>query len=522
MSSIDTLRTALFGNPPSASTKPSREGVLAAVIELKAEAPFVDVKDYGAKGDYNTATVTGTDDTQAFVSAIASLGDTGGTILVPRTFKCLIDGSITLPPNVVLVGESSIGEQNPADLLLRGSTIYLNPSASITLSSSSGFRGVNVFRKGLTFNITYAQVISTFAGSAILLANNTSDHILQDMLVLGFLNGVKSQSTTGANYTSRTKFLGFVGMDCINCVKIYNAADIPVLNGIECWPYVTVASAAETNGAQLKRPGTAVELTGLNDWTKLIVPFNYGYYRGFHIADAENCILYSSGSDYPYSSVSDGSIGILIDGAASEITLIAPQTAQHDHGVYVNSTATKLAATIIAGQFWENRNNGVIVDRGDVQIVGGFTRSSFAGSFGTQALTNAGKISVLAHDYRNVSVALVNTATTIKLRHTNCTFNNVTTLATNPYMATVASQDPLPLNGEDTSFTVTGTTNFGTVTNAPVYSGKTIVLRFTGVLTVNDGGASLFLNGSFTTANGSTLTLWSSGSAWYEQSRCTP
>jgi hypothetical protein len=38
MSSIDTLRTALFGDPPSASTKPSREGVLAAVIELKAEA----------------------------------------------------------------------------------------------------------------------------------------------------------------------------------------------------------------------------------------------------------------------------------------------------------------------------------------------------------------------------------------------------------------------------------------------------------------------------------------------------
>ncbi len=32
---IDTLRDALFGNPPSTATKPSREGVLAAFVELK-------------------------------------------------------------------------------------------------------------------------------------------------------------------------------------------------------------------------------------------------------------------------------------------------------------------------------------------------------------------------------------------------------------------------------------------------------------------------------------------------------
>lgn len=58
MSAIDTIRDALFGNPPSPTTKPSREGVLAAFTEMQASVVAVtnDAVAYPTVGDLPAVT----------------------------------------------------------------------------------------------------------------------------------------------------------------------------------------------------------------------------------------------------------------------------------------------------------------------------------------------------------------------------------------------------------------------------------------------------------------------------------
>ena len=52
-------------------------------VTIASNPGAVNVKDYGAKGNYNTQTSTGDDDRQAIINAIAALGTEGGTVYFP-------------------------------------------------------------------------------------------------------------------------------------------------------------------------------------------------------------------------------------------------------------------------------------------------------------------------------------------------------------------------------------------------------------------------------------------------------
>jgi polygalacturonase len=55
---------------------------------------FVNVKDFGAVGNWNATTGTGTDDSGAIQDAIDSLGQNGGTVYIPNGMKCLVDSNM--------------------------------------------------------------------------------------------------------------------------------------------------------------------------------------------------------------------------------------------------------------------------------------------------------------------------------------------------------------------------------------------------------------------------------------------
>lgn len=80
-------------------------GVGAATLPSSAER--LDVRDYGAKGDWNPYTLTGTDDTSAIRAAIAAC-PMGGTVFFPGTGpnrKYLISGQIDITtPNIRIFG----------------------------------------------------------------------------------------------------------------------------------------------------------------------------------------------------------------------------------------------------------------------------------------------------------------------------------------------------------------------------------------------------------------------------------
>ena len=84
---------------------------------------------------------------------------------------------------------------------------------------------------------------------------------------------------------------------------------------------------------------------------------------------------------------------------------------------------------------------------------------------------------------------------------------------------TVASASPLVLPDTVDNFCdVTGTTSFTNITAVPALAGKTVTLRFAGVLTMTDGG-NLTLDGGYTTAATDTITLFHDGTDWIEVSR---
>jgi hypothetical protein len=66
-------------------------------------------------------------------------------------------------------------------------------------------------------------------------------------------------------------------------------------------------------------------------------------------------------------------------------------------------------------------------------------------------------------------------------------------------------------------FSITGTTTISDIASSSIYLGRLIVLAFTGVLTVTDGG--LKMAGNFVTNNESTLTFVYNGLRWCEVSR---
>src|SRR3990167_1244436 len=82
--------------------------------------------------------------------------------------------------------------------------------------------------------------------------------------------------------------------------------------------------------------------------------------------------------------------------------------------------------------------------------------------------------------------------------------------------ADVASATATTLGNDGCFFDITGTTTITSVTAKP--AGMIVTLQFDGVLTFTDG-SNLKLNGDFTTAAESTITLVSDGTNWFELAR---
>lgn len=480
---------------------------------------------YGVIADYDVESDTGTDDTLSWYRAFTEgLGGGPGRVILRRGGRSLINGVLNVPHSVTIEAESGRTFMGLDGFDANSGDIYIGPSGKITLGNSSGLRRVVAFRKGIEFGITSAQVATQFQGDSIILRDSTWDHCFEDVVIAGFMNGPRSELDSGSNQCNRTRFVGRVMIDCQKAVRIYNAFDIPILDALEGWPLVTYASAAEPNGEQLKRTGPFVYLHGVNDWTKLHVPFNYGAKIGFRITDAGSCTLIAAGSDYPYQATPDGSVGFVLDGASWENRLLFPQAAARDTGIYVASTSPLLALHIYGANLWECRVNGIAVVQGNVQITGGSIRSSFTGSVGIQTGPSAGNVDVDGMDFRNLTTALANDNNAVKLRHRNCRFTNVTTRALNPYRPIIASAAAITPNGEDTTFFLTGTTNIGTINNPEAYVGlgpvSFIVSNAAGAAgpTFLTGGNIAILN-NFATKTGDVIQLVSNGTGWSVSSR---
>lgn len=380
----------------------------------------------------------------------------GGIVRI--TGRRRIASTVTIPNGVVLVGESAQhGEIYPSSDGNRGATLIVDSAATILLRNGSGARNLMVERNGLTYGITSAQVASTFTGTAFTLATNTGDHILENLDILGFQYAIKSQdtSTVGPDaQNNRTRIFNVRG-DCLNGIWLHNAYDVPYIDKVHFWPYVTVGSVAEAGDAQLKRSGVAIKLTGKNDWTKVTNSFSFGYAIGCQVTDGHSVTFLNVSHDHPPGST-DESKGYYFDGDASEIRVIGGQVAGKQYGAHVNcaTSSGRLAATFSATNIWVTTTQAIRIQVGSVQVIGGSLRNDPTSPNGIgikNENTGTAEVTVLGVDFAGLTTAIDNQATTSILRYSACTFRNVTTQITNAYVAT-------------TTPAVTATT--GTVTTA--------------------------------------------------------
>jgi hypothetical protein len=501
----NTARKSIVSLTKGALVKPTGASVYSYAADRDAKTVWLD--DFGTLG---TA-----DDRPVFDAAATFLGSVGGVILIPRRTDINIATTLNLPDNVCLDGQNAgLGSITPSAMGLFGPRINISPTATITLGNSSKVRNLMLWRAGLAFNITSAQVTSTFVGSAITLRNNTTDHVVNDCVIFGFEYAIRS--VAGATNVSRWHFER-INFDCQNGLFLENNYDVGYIREVHGWPFVTSGSTAETNNVQLKRSGATVKLSGLNDWVDVTSCFGFGYMQGFYINNADSCTLMNCKSDHP-STASDGSYGFIIDGTAFENRMIACQAAGKTVGALISSTDTNGRVTVDTFNAWECLNSGILVTNGTAIINSPIIRQTGGAANGISIDATATEVRVNGGALNGLFVGIANASTTTRLFWNNIDFANTLTNVTNDFALSVASADPLVLDREMTVFLVTGTTNFGTISNPENHKGRSIVLKFAGALTVNDGG-NMNLAGSFVTTADDTLVLVSTGTGWLELSR---
>lgn len=477
----------------------------------------------GIVGDYNSITGTGTDDGPAIRSALQALAASGGgTLVIPYTKRPFIGTSFTMPANTsIRFDHCPTGTHDGLALPSFSGTLWLSSAATIKMGNGCQLH-TNVFRAGLKFGITAAQVATSFAGTAILLAANAANIVVRGMVV-GFEYSIEPEDPANTDGTKQSNRIDLqVVVDCKNGPHIHNSYDIGRHNSVHCWPFVTVTSPAEAEGAQLKRPGYALWLSGVNDWTMVFQHFSYGYAVGCRLTNCASVTVVNGGHDHVPGSA-DGSIGYLIEGNAREITLVAPQAAGKQYGIVVNSTTGtgRLACEIVAPRVWVTTTIALDIQGGSVKVTGGTLRNDPVAPKGIGVKnrnTGSAEVMLLGVDFCGLATAIENQASTSILRHHFCTFRNVAVQITNAYMPSLASAGSLVLNGTDFVFTVTGTSNVGNISSPQRYAGRGPVTF------ICVSGFQFLFGGNIITRSGANtpvpagraFTAVSDGANWYE------
>lgn len=473
----------------------------------------VSVKDFGAVGDGTT------NDTAAIQAAIDSLGVKGGTVVIDKDLRCLVDAALTVKPNVSLRGPhkhiGSPSDNTSAPYGSLGGCLIVNAAVTVTIKGGASVSGLLVHRKGMTFP---AANSSAFSGTAITM--NGDDGSVVDCMILGFNRAIDSAGT------QRPKFFNLM-LDNVNGIKVTNCYDIPRIENVHCWPFATIAQyAIDQLPTQLQRAGTAFEILGVADWAKLTNCFAYGYATGFDINNVNTATLTSCTVDGTApSNVLAGSRGFSVRGTSYDTKLIGCQAASQEIGFYLD-TGANIQNQLVNCIAWNGTNHAFFIGSGDWMLTSCVARQYTNGILYNNA---ASRLTIQGFQFGATLTNRLNcnvSSTTGFIRFEGAQAPSVSSggsLVTGTFTsASVASAQPLPIPAHGNDFTVTGTTNFSNLQSG--WAGREVTLYFSGILTVVSGtGAadSIRLNGgsNFTTAAGSTLTLRHNGTQWYEVGR---
>lgn len=491
----------------------SEAAIEAAQVEINRTV-FVDR--YGVGLDWD-------DDWGPAFTAASNAAGAGGTVLAFKRYTLLtepfIQDGVTIrgpwtQPDEILPSTS-------ADYDGRNGTIFIGSAAGLAdglnVNSSCAWEGLTIMPQGLDLpfaNATAAAAgVAAFAGTAFNVAGPGAT--FRNLLILGFNKAIYSGGF------ERVRCIGVRG-DCTNGIDIRGAYDIPEVVDCQFWPYTTVHQTWTTN-ALLRRTGTAFYGESVNDWMRWVRCFSYGYYRGFKASGVNTVTFMFCGADNTSTGgIGDhtGSIGFALDGTCVEPRWIGCQTAAQEIGYsYYNAGGNH--GTMAFCEAWACSGAGLQVGSGCLTVIGGVMRSSPSGIGINNLATGTDHVNVVGTHFENLQTGMYNASPSSILRHDKCTFSGVSVQIVNAYTSTIASAASIVPNGTDFNYTLTGTTNVGSISSPARYAGRgPITLTTTSSLSILVGGnIKLKDNVNYAMVAGDALSVVSDGTNWNEVSR---
>lgn len=468
--------------------------------------PFLSVMDFGAVGNGTT------DDTAAINSAL-SAASPGQEVWLSSTGKHLVDSAnIVIPPGVQLragwkaTGGITTMEGVGASFNLAGlnGALILNPLYTVSVGFGSGINGVPIYRKGL---VIPATTIAAFAGTAVTVDGD--DTYVGSLMILGFNVAVSKQTHTRC-WLEKVKF------DCNSGILFNNSAgDIDRLYDCQGWPFCTYIGG--NSGTPDARAGASYYLFACVE-PFLLNCFSHGYAQGFQIfnsggATLINCYAEATGPAVAGECFNVGN-GV---GAATGTKLIGCTSWSQAIGLQVNLPVNDYISVTECS--FRSTGAAINVIQGDVRIIGGLIDGAVNGIDVRSASSTVLVDGMRMENLTGPGVNNLGASPNIILRNLDLSqLPDGTPVATNLVNKTIASAATVNLPALHDFFTVSGTTNISTLVGG--WGAREITLLFQGVLTVVNS-ATLRLSGgaNYTTASGSTLTLRSNGSGWFEVGR---
>jgi hypothetical protein len=293
------------------------------------------VKDFGAKGDYNWNTNTGSDDFQAFQNAINSKPDRASNVIVPfGNYK--ISNTLELGQSTSITGTQTLF---PVQETSSANLFYVSQTALHFTGNTDGFT-------------TQTALSVPYRSQGI------------QIKYLGIFGGGEAQGKTALKLISNT-----------NSTATFNKIGLPTVDACYFWNWDTSVNASGTDSFNFLKNHVSSSRIGVNGGLSENVITNNIFYKISETAVITNGSNYLI-SDNEFEPTTSEGVSLLIANGTKDIRVVDNHFKKNKWAININATSSQINAIISNNSFVEAYGNKYIYVNGSNNIK--ITNNTFA------------------------------------------------------------------------------------------------------------------------------------------------